>query len=79
MVDISIRKLDDFVALALRQRAEAKDISLEEEIRRTLAESLLQPQRDFANDLAHAREKLRAKYGTFPDSTPDIRQERDQM
>lgn len=79
MADVSIRKLDDLVVEALKARAKLHECSLEEEIRRTLADSLLPAQQDFIQDLARARERLRVKYGTFPDSTPDIRKERDEM
>jgi len=80
MADISIRNLDDFVALALKQRAESHGISMEEEIRLTLKESLTGAKRREASEgVKRFRELMRAKYGTFPDSTPDIREERDSM
>lgn len=40
MTDIKVRNLVDSVATALRSRAKAKGISLEEEVRRTLAASI---------------------------------------
>ena len=40
MADLKVRQLDDAVAEALRTRAAAKGISLEEEVRSTLAASV---------------------------------------
>lgn len=40
MADLKVRNLDDFVASALKARATAKGVSLEEEVRRTLAASV---------------------------------------
>lgn len=79
MADISIRKLDDFVAMALKQRAQAHGVSLEEEIRRTLRDGVLKSRADFSEDLRRMREEIRAKFGTLPDSTQMLREERDEM
>ena len=40
MANIKVRNLDDSVATTLRARAKAKGVSLEEEVRRTLAASV---------------------------------------
>jgi plasmid stability protein len=40
MANLKVRNLDEAVASALRARASAKGISLEEEVRRTLAASV---------------------------------------
>jgi len=40
MAEVKIRKLDDGVARALRTRARERGVSLEEEARRTLSESV---------------------------------------
>jgi len=41
MADIKVRNRDDFVASALKARAKAKGLSLEEEVRRTLTASVV--------------------------------------
>ena len=40
MADLKVRNLDDLVASALKARAKAKGVSLEEEVRRTLTASV---------------------------------------
>ena len=41
MADLEVRNLDESVASALKARAEAKGVSLEEEVRRTLTASVV--------------------------------------
>jgi plasmid stability protein len=78
MPDIKVRNLDDSVATALRSRARAKGISLEEEVRRTLAASV---EADRAELVRRAR-ALHAAAGGQPgkpelDSARIVRAERD--
>jgi plasmid stability protein len=78
MADLKVRNLDDHVANVLRARAERRGISLEEEIRRTLAASV---QADRA-DLVKRAKALHAAAGGQPgepelDSARIIREERD--
>jgi plasmid stability protein len=40
MADLKVRNLDDSIASALKARAKAKGVSLEEEVRRTLTASV---------------------------------------
>jgi plasmid stability protein len=73
-----VRNLDDSVATALRSRARAKGISLEEEVRRTLAASV---EADRAELVRRAR-ALHAAAGGQPgkpelDSARIVRAERD--
>lgn len=74
---VKIRKLPDWVIEAHKARAEKAGVSLEEELRRLLTESALRPQLEFAGKAAAWAAQLQARYGTFSDSTPLIRQDRD--
>jgi plasmid stability protein len=78
MTDIKVRNLDESVATALRSRAKAKGISLEEEVRRTLAASV---EADRA-ELVRRATALHAAAGGQPgkpelDSARIVRAERD--
>jgi plasmid stability protein len=78
MADIKVRNLDDAVASALRARARAKGVSLEEEVRRTLTVSV---EADRA-ELVRRASALHAAAGGKPgrpelDSARIIRAERD--
>jgi plasmid stability protein len=78
MADLKVRNLDDHVASALKARARQKGISLEEEVRRTLALSVA---RDRAELVTRAK-ALHAAAGGAPgrpelDSVRIIREERD--
>jgi plasmid stability protein len=78
MVDLRIRRLDDWVANAIRARAQRNGHSLEEELRNALRSDVMRERQGFAERAQVRLEKLRAKYGTFSDSTALIRQERDE-
>ena len=78
MADLKVRQLDDGVADALRVRADRKGVSLEEEVRNTLAASVAARRRAF---LRRAK-SLRAASGDTAgkpslDSTRLIRKARD--
>jgi plasmid stability protein len=77
MVDLRIRRLDEWIAEALRARARRNGHSLEEELRRTLRSDVVREKQAFAERARVRLEKLRAKYGTFSDSAALIREERD--
>lgn len=77
MADVKIRKLDDWVLEAHRARAQAAGRSVEEELRRVLTEAVLAERRAVVVRLRRIREQQRERYGTFPDSTPEIRAERE--
>jgi plasmid stability protein len=77
MAEVKIRKLEDWVVETHRALAEAAGRSLEEELRRVVTEAALKPQHDFARKVRALQESLREKYGTMPDSTPLIREDRD--
>jgi len=78
MADLKVRNLDDHVAAVLKARARHKGISLEEEIRRTLAASVAIDRAD----LLERAKALHAAAGGKPgkpelDSARIIREERD--
>lgn len=77
MAELKIRDVSDSTVAFYRQRAKAKGLSLEEELRQTLTETQMQSRREVLEELDALREQLGRKYGIMPDSTPGIRAERD--
>jgi plasmid stability protein len=78
MADLKVRNLDDAIASALNARAKANGVSLEEEVRRTLAASVALDRKD----LVRRAKALHAAAGGRPgspelDSARTIREERD--
>jgi plasmid stability protein len=78
MADLKVRNLDDFIAGVLTARAKAKDVSVEEEVRRTLAASVMADRAE----LVRQTQALHAAAGGKPgnpdlDSARRIRDERD--
>ena len=61
MADLKVTQLDDHVARALRARAAFKGVSLEEEIRSTLAASVDTRRREFLRRAQAIREAAEAK------------------
>jgi plasmid stability protein len=79
MADVRIRHLDDWVVASFRARARQAGRTLEEELREFLTEAARERRRRFADKLEAFSEQLRAKYGEMPDSTPLIREGRDEF
>lgn len=79
MADLKVRRLDDEVAEALRVRAGRKGISLEEEVRSTLAASVDARRRVFLRRAQAIRRAIGDKAGAALslDSTRLIRRQRD--
>jgi plasmid stability protein len=78
MADVKIRKLDDGVARALRARAAERGVSLEEEARRTLGDSVAKKIDAFARRAAASRAATRRPKGKkASDSAILIRKDRD--
>jgi antitoxin FitA len=78
MAEIKVRNLDDAVASALKARAKARGVSLEEEVRRTLAASVAADR----EELVRRAKALHAAAGGEPgraefDSARIIREDRD--
>jgi plasmid stability protein len=78
VADVKIRKLDDWVVESFRARARQAGRSLEEELRQLLTETARERRRRLVAELDELNAELREKYGELPDSTPLIREERDQ-
>jgi plasmid stability protein len=77
MTEVRIRNVDDWVVDSIRTRARAKGQSLEGALRALLQQEAMRPKLELAKELRYMREQLHKKYGTFSDSTPLIREERD--
>jgi plasmid stability protein len=78
MADLKVRNVDDHVAAVLKARARHKGISLEEEIRRTLAASVQADRDAFVRRAAAVRAAAGGKPGKPElDSARIIREERD--
>jgi plasmid stability protein len=78
MAEVKIRKLDDDVVKALRTRAEERGVSLEEEARRTLRDSVVEKLEAFARRAAASRAATRRPNGKkASDSAILIRKDRD--
>ena len=78
MADVKVRNLDERVARALRTRAKSRGISLEEEVRRSLAETIALKHDAFARRAAACRAATSGRGRRRPsDSVVIIRRERD--
>jgi plasmid stability protein len=80
MADLKVRNLDDAIASVLKARAKANGVSLEEEVRRTLAASVAVDR----EELVRRAQALHAAAGGRPgspelDSARIIREERDAL
>jgi plasmid stability protein len=78
MADVKVRNLDERVARALRTRAKSRGVSLEEEVRRSLAETIALRQEAFARRAAACRAATSGRgRRRASDSAVIIRRERD--
>jgi len=78
MGEFKVRRLDAKVAAALRARAKARGVSMEEEVRRTLADSVASKRDAFVRRAAACRAATRRPRGRpATDSAVPIREERD--
>jgi plasmid stability protein len=77
MAEVKIRDLSEHVVAFYRRRAASHGVSLEEELRRTLAEVQVETRRRLLEHIDAHRDELHGKYGIMPDSTPGVRAERD--
>ncbi len=78
MADLKVRQLDDRVARALKDRAGRKGVSLEEEVRATLAASVDARRAAFLKRASAIRSSNNANGAARLESTRLIRRERDQ-
>lgn len=77
MATLMIRELDDTVYERLQNRAAANGRSVEDEARQVLGDRVID-RAAWVAELRAAHEDMRAKYGVLPDSTPVIRQMREE-
>lgn len=76
MATLTIRRLDDQIYDALRERARANGRSLEAEVREILAEET-QTAGAFVEELISFHQDMIDRHGVLPDSTPLLREMRD--
>lgn len=79
MAEIKVRMLPDWVVETHRARAESSSRSLEEEIRCLLTNAALESQRQFAETVDTFRKRMEERYGTLPDSTAGIVEDRERQ
>jgi hypothetical protein len=77
MATLTIRRLDDDIYARLRERARANRRSLEAEAREILTERA-RGLDALVDDLLHFHAEMVAKHGHLPDSTPLLREMRDE-
>jgi len=77
MADLKVRQLDERVARALKTRASRRGVSLEEEVRTTLAASVAARRDAFRRRAAALRAATAASPRKGTDSALTIRRERD--
>jgi plasmid stability protein len=78
MADVKIRKLDDWVVHSFRAQAKQAGHSLEAELRETLTEVARERRAALLGEINAFRSELRTRYGQMADSTPLIREIREE-
>jgi hypothetical protein len=78
MADVKIRKLDERLVAHYRARAAADGLTLEEALRRGLAEAADRRRRAAIERADRLRARLAKKYGVMRDSVELIRAEREE-
>ena len=77
MAEVRVRKLDEFVVAQLREQAQRKGTSVEAILREIISREALRPRQDMIARLLEHQRWMREQCGIQPDSTPGIREERD--
>jgi plasmid stability protein len=77
MADLKVRQLDERIARALKTRASNRGVSLEEEVRSTLAASVAGKREAFRRRAAALRAVTAARRARGTDSARVIRRQRD--
>ena len=78
MADVKIRKLDPRVVGFFKARARRAGHSLEEELRRTLADYARLSRRALIASINESREAMLRTFGLQPNSADEIRAEREE-
>jgi plasmid stability protein len=76
--ELRVRNLEGWVLQALKDQARSHGRSLEGELRDRLTELALQPRLEMADRTARLRQAIGQECGLLPDSTADIRKDREQ-
>lgn len=77
MAEVRVRRLDEMVVLELKERARREGTSVEAILRRLITDEATRPRREMVDRLSRRHEEFREAHGPLPDSTGDIRGERD--
>ncbi len=77
MTEIRVRDMDEGTIEILRARCEREGRSLASMVREVLTAEAMRPRREILSRVTAWHEKLTEKHGKLPDSTPDIRADRD--
>lgn len=77
MADVRVRNLEDWIVEAIKAHAKRHGRSLEAELREVLRKEAMRPRHTFLKEAKKRLKQLEGKYGIMPDSTPEIRSERD--
>jgi plasmid stability protein len=77
MAEVKIRKLPDWVVARHKRTAERAGHSLEEEFRTIITETAASKRQYWDRRLNTLRAEIRRKHGILPDSTPEIRADRE--
>ncbi len=78
MSEVRVRNLEPWVVGLLRDQARAAGTSLEAYLREHLRHEAMRKRLEFAARIAANQEAMREKHGILPDSTPLIRQDREE-
>lgn len=79
MADVKIRNVPDWLVEWHKQKAASEGISLEERLRKLLHESMIEQRRKILKRLDALCAEIEKETGTLPDSTPLIREARQEM
>lgn len=79
MADVKIRNLPDWLVDWHKRRAEAAGVSLEEHLRKLLHEGYFESRRRVAAELDRQCDAIQERTGVLPDSTPLIRDARQEL
>ena len=77
MADVRVRKLDDGVVQMLKDRALREHTSVEAILRVVITNEAKRPKQEMLERLMAHQATMQDKYGVMPDSTVEIREERD--
>ena len=79
MADVKIRNVPDWIMNWHKKRAEKEGVSLEEHLRVALKEDVMEDRRKLVAKLDKLRAEIEKVTGILPDSTPSIREAREEM